>query len=106
MENLIKRLQDEAGLTEDQALKTIDVFKDFMDKEDLKIDWPRFFKGKYEDLSDKAKALYDKFYNSMSTESQSYADKIVNKVDELASKAKKGAHDISQKAADFFDDKK
>ena len=105
MENLIKKLE-EVGLTEDQALKAIDVFKDFMDEEDLKINWSKFFKGKYEDLSDKTKSLYDKFYNGMSLESQSYADKITGKVDQLATKAKKGAHDISQKAADFFDEKK
>ena len=100
MEDLIKRLQDEAGLTEDQAVKSIGVIKDFMDKEGLKIDWNSFFKGN-DDLSDKAKALY----NNMTKQTQSYTEKIVDKVDELASKAKKGAHDISQKAADFFDEK-
>lgn len=102
MENLIKKLQDEVGLTQEQAIKTLSTVKDYMDKENLKIDWNKFFKGKYEDFADKVKALSDK----VNEKTQPYTEMISDKVDEVVSKAKKGAHDLSQKAADFFDDDK
>lgn len=101
MENLIKKLQDEVGLTQDQAIKTISVVKDYMDKEGLEIDWEKFFKGKSEDFVEKAKGLFQ----NMSKQTQSYTDKIVDKVDDFTDKARKSAHDLSQKAADFFDEK-
>lgn len=101
MDNLIKRLQDEAGLTEEQSLKVVTIVKDFMDKEGLDIDWNKFFKGKYEDFVGKAKNIF----SGTSKDGDSYTEKIADKVDELATKAKKGAHDISKKAADFFDEK-
>ena len=101
MVDIIKRLQEEVGLTEDQAIKSLSVIKDYMDKEGLEIDWGQFFKNKYEDLSDNVKGLYDK----VTKQSQGFTDKIADKVEDLASKARKGAHDLSQKAADFFDEK-
>lgn len=101
MEDLVKRLQSEVGLTEQDAIKTISVVKDYMDKEGLDIDWEKFFKGKSEDFVEKARELFA----NVSKQTQSYTDKIVDKVDSFADKAKKSAHDLSQKAADFFDDK-
>lgn len=102
MENLIKKLQDEAGLTEEQALKVLSTLKDYMDKENLKIDWNKFFKGKYEDFSEKFKSLSDKVNES----TRPYTERISEKVDDVVSKAKKSAHDLTQKAADFFDESK
>lgn len=101
MEDLIKRLQEQAGLTQDQAIKAISVIKDYMDKEGLEIDWSKFFKGKAEDFKEKAKELF----SNVSSQTQGYSNKIVDKFDDLAEKARKGAHDLSQKAADFFDDR-
>ena len=51
MEDLIKKLQEEAGLSENQALKVISIVKEYMDNEGHKIDWDKFFKEKYEDFS-------------------------------------------------------
>lgn len=102
MENIIKRLQEEVGLSEEQAIKTLSIVKDFMDKEGLDIDWNSFFKGKYEDLTDGLKDLYKK----VAGQSHTYTDKISDTVESFADKVRKGAHDLSQKAADFFDDKK
>ena len=101
MENLVKKLQDEVGLTEEEAIKTLSIVKQFMDDEGLEIDWNKFFKGKYEDFADSVKRIYEK----ATTQSQVYTDKFADKVENLAAKAKKGAHDLSQKAADFFDEK-
>lgn len=102
MENLIKKLQNEAGLTEEQAIKAISVIKDYMDKEGIEIDWSKFFKGKAEEFKEKAKGLF----SNVSDQTQSYSEKIADKLDDLAEKARKSAHDLSQRAADFFDDKK
>lgn len=101
MENLIERLQVEAGLTEEQAVKAISVVKDYMDKEGLEIDWGRFFKGKAEEFKEKAKVLF----SNVSSHTQTYSEKFADKFDDFTDKARKSAHDISQKAADFFDDK-
>lgn len=94
MENLIKKLQDEAGLTQEQAIKAVSIVKDYMDKEGLEIDWDKFFKGKSEEFLDKAKDLFA----DVSKHTQSYTDKFVDKVDEFADKARK-------KASDFFNEK-
>lgn len=101
MENLVKRLQDEVGLTEEEAIKSLSIIKQFMDEEGLEIDWNKFFKGKYEEFTDSVKRIYEK----ATTQSQTYTEKIADKVEGLAAKARKGAHDLSQKAADFFDEK-
>lgn len=98
---LIKRLQTEVGLTEEEAIKSISIMKDQMDKEGLDIDWEKFFKGKTEDFLARAKVLF----SNVSKQTQSYTDKLVDKVDGFADKARKSAHDLSKKAADFFDEK-
>lgn len=102
MENLLKRLQDEVGLTEEQAVKTISVVKDFMDKEGLAIDWEKFFKNKYDDLKDQAKSLFD----VLSDKAREYTNKIEDTVEDLSVQAKRAARDLSQKASDYLDDDK
>lgn len=90
MENLIKKLQEEVGLSQDEAIKTISIVKEYMDKEGMDIDWDKFFKGKTEDFIDKARELF----SNVSKHTQSYTDKIVDKIDSFADKAKKGAQDL------------
>lgn len=102
MENLIKKLQDEVGITEEQAIKAITLIKDFMNKEGMDIDWESFFKGKYEDLKEDAKSFFDK----LSDKAKEYTTKVSDKVEDLSTDAKRKARDASQKAEDFFDDKK
>ena len=101
MDNLIKRLQDEAGLTEDQAIKSISIIRDFMNKEGIEIDWSKFVKGKYENFTDKAKATF----NDLSQQAREYGNKISDKAEDLATEAKRTARDLAQKAADKLDDK-
>lgn len=102
MENLLKRLQDEAGLTEEQAAKSLTVIKDFMDKEGIEIDWEKFFKEKYADLRGQAKSLFD----TLSHKAKEYTDIIEDKVEDLTVQAKRTARDLSQKASDILDDNK
>lgn len=102
MENLLKRLQDEAGLTEEQATKTVSIIKDFMDKEGFEIDWEKFFKEKYTNLQGQAKSLFD----VISKKANEYSNKIEDKVEDLGIHAKRTARDLSQKASDLLDDNK
>ncbi|MDU1892192.1 MAG: hypothetical protein E6767_16030 [Dysgonomonas sp.] len=102
MENLIKKLQEEVGLTETEAIKSLSIIKEYMDKEGMEVDWEKFFKGKTQEFLAKAKELFA----NVSTRTQPYTEKFADTVDDLMDKARKSAQDISQKAADFFDDKK
>ncbi|SHF30301.1 hypothetical protein [Dysgonomonas macrotermitis] len=102
MENLLKKLQEEAGLSEEQAVKSLKVVKDFMDKEGIEIDWEKFFKGKYTDLKGQAKSLFD----TLSHKAREYSDIIEDKVEDLTIQAKRTARDLSQKASEILDDDK
>lgn len=90
MENLIKRLQEEAQLSREQAIKSVSIMKDYIDKEGIDIDWDKFFKGRSEDFVEKARGLF----SSVSKQTQSYTDRIVDKIDNFADKAKRGAQDL------------
>lgn len=73
MEDLIKELQEKAGLTRDQAIRAIEVVKDYMKNSDAEIDWEKFFKEKLEDLREKVKTT---------------TSKIVDAVDDIADQAR------------------
>ncbi len=96
MENLVKRLQNEAGLTEDQAYRSLSVIKDFADKEGLKIDWPEFFKGKTENMKEESKDFFD----NVSDKAKEWGDKVSDKADDLADDAKRSAHNFSEKVSE------
>ncbi len=102
MENLLKKLQEEAGLSEEQAAKALVVVKDFMDKEGFDIDWEKFFKGKYDDFKGQAKSFFD----ILSDKASKYSDKLEDKVEDLTIQAKRTARDLSQKASELLDDDK
>jgi hypothetical protein len=98
----LKRLQEEAGLNEEQAVKAVAVVKDFMDKEGFDIDWEKFFKGKYGDLRGQAKSLFD----IVSKKANEYSTILEDKVEDITIQAKRTARDLSQKASDILDDTK
>ncbi len=100
MDNLLKRLQEEAGLTEDQAVKALVVVKDYMDKEGFEIDWEKFFKGKYGDLKGQAKSLLE----VLSKKANEYSNKLEDKMEDITIQAKRTARDLSQKASEYLDD--
>jgi hypothetical protein len=102
MENLLKRLQDEAGLSDAQAAKVLEVVKDFMDKEGFEIDWDKFFKEKYADFKAQAKSFFD----SLSERASQYTNKLEDTVEDLTIQAKRTARDLSQKASELLDDDK
>lgn len=102
MEDILKKLQDEVDITERQAVKVIAVLKEEMEKGNLDIDWNKFMKGRYADLLEKAKNLF----GETSGEVSKLAGNLSDKADTLADSAKEKLRDLSQKAADYFDDKK
>lgn len=102
MENLLKKLQEEANLSEEQSIKVMSIVKEFMDKEGLDVDWDKFVKVKYDDLKDQAKSLFD----TLSHKAKEYSDIIEDRVEDLTIQAKRTARDLSQKASDYLDDEK
>lgn len=92
MGNIIERLQKEAGLSEEQAMKTLSVLKDFMDKEDIHIDWDKFLKGKYESF----KSTITSFFGKISDKAGDLGDKISDKVEDLTTDAKRKIRDVSK----------
>lgn len=73
MEDLVKELQEKVGLTRDQAIRAIEVVKDYMKENGSEIDWEKFFKEKLEDVRSKVITV---------------STKIADTVDDLASHAK------------------
>ncbi|MCX8677121.1 MULTISPECIES: hypothetical protein [Apibacter] len=93
MENIIEKLQKEVGLSEDQAVKSLNVIKEYMDKEDLHVDWEKFFKGKYEHFKDSV----SNFFSKISNKAEDWGDKIGDKVEDLTTDAKRKIRDASKK---------
>jgi len=100
MENLIKRLEDEAGLTEEQAENALLIMVDFMNKEGLNIDWNKFFKGKYDDFLNKTK----KFAKKVTRKTTDLADKVGDKVEDLKIQTRRTARDLSKKVYNSLND--
>ena len=100
MENLIQKLQDEAGLTEEQALKAVTVVKEYMDDEGMSIDWNKFFKGKYNEFVDRTKS----FVNEVSGKVDDFSDKVSDKIEDMSIDAKRAVRDFSKKVYDKLDE--
>lgn len=92
MENIIEKLQKEVGLNEDQAVKSLKVIKEYMDKENLQVDWEKFFKGKYEHFKDSVST----FFSKISDKAEDWSDKIGDKVEDLTTDAKQKMKDVSK----------
>ncbi len=102
MENLIEKLQKEAGLTEDQAINAIAVIKDYMDEEGISIDWNVFFKGKYNEFLKRSKSIAENISHKM----DDLSDKVSDKVEDISTQAKRTVRDFSKKVYDKLNDEK
>lgn len=100
MENLIQKLQDEIGLTEEQAIKTIAVVKEYMDAEGMSIDWNKFFKGKYNEFVKRTES----FVNKVSNKVDNFSDKVSDKMEDMGTEAKQTVRDLSKKIYDKLND--
>lgn len=99
MENLIQKLQTEAGLTKEQSYDTLKVIKEFMDNEGISIDWNKFVKGKYDHLSGEAKEDFQKISHKI----DDWSDKVSDKVEDAGIKAKREIRDFSKDVRNNFD---
>ncbi len=116
MEKLITKLQNEVGLTYEQAIQTIACVKEYLNENGIEPDWDDFLKKKAKTLSESAKEKLDSFthkaqdFTEKATEViGDWADKAGDKVDDLTEIAKDKIKDARSKAADFIapdDDKK
>lgn len=96
MESLVSKLQKEVGLTEEQATKSVDCVRKYMEDNDL-YDWDDFFESKAKDMSEKAK----KAWSDLTGKTHSWTDKF----DDWADKAGQVIKDARNKAADMLSDK-
>ena len=92
MENLLKRLQEEADLTEEQATNALRVVIDFMEKEGLDIDWDKFLSGKYGKFKEQSQS----FFGDLSKKAKQYTNTFSDKTEDLITDAKRKIRDIAQ----------
>ncbi len=96
MGSLVSKLQNEAGLTEEQAKKAMSCVRSYMIENDL-VDWDDFFEAKTREISSKAQ----KAWTELTGKSENWSDKI----EEWSDKANKMIKDARNKTADFIADK-
>lgn len=99
MDDLLKKLQEEAGLSEEQAVKAVSVIKDRMEKGDVDVDWNKVFKGKYDDFLEKAQSAF----KDASTGTSKFVDKLSDKTDDLSDSVRLKLKNLSQRAVDFLE---
>lgn len=90
--NIIEKLQKEVGLSEEQAIKSLHIIKDYMDNENIHVDWEKFFKGKYEHFKDTVTSFFSKVGDKV----EDWSDKIGDKVDDLTIETKRKIRDVSK----------
>lgn len=102
MENLIKKLETEVGLTNEQALKAIKVFQEYMKDNDLTIDWGDFLKAKSEKVSEATQKAFGQLFGD-----DDWFEKASKNLDSFTDKAKQKINEARNAAADFLatDDK-
>ncbi len=112
MENLITKLQEEVGLTSEQAQNAVECMKKYMLENDMVPDWDDFFRAKAQKMTDKAKETYAHVSEKVSENSKEWTEKINDfteksstAIDELSDKAAEKIKDLRNKAADFIADK-
>lgn len=94
MESLVTKLEREAELTYEQAVKAVECFRNYIVENDLEPDWDKFFRSKAQHLSQKAKQAL----NEISGKNQSWGDKL----DDFTDKAKQTITEARSRAADFI----
>ncbi len=111
MENLLTRLQNEAGFTREQARMAVGIFRDYLVEnnddpdllEALKIKSKQTInkvKTTYEDLADKTGDWADR----MEDKAEDWADQMEEKVDDAVKTTKKKVKKTVDKISDSLDD--
>ena len=102
METLIGKLESEAGLTQEQAIKAIQVFNEYLNENDLKIDWEEFIKAKSHKVSEATKNAFNQLFDP------SWSERASDNINTMTNKAKETINKARNAAADFLatDDRK
>lgn len=102
MKNLIEQLQEQGGLSGEQARTAMRIFRDFLIENgydpDLSEDIRLKARAQYEKISDKAEELAGKI--------EAQADQLSDKTEEWIRKARKEAKKAADKLSDYLDDEK
>lgn len=109
MDSLVKRLENEVGLTSEQATKVIRCIRSYMKDNDIQPDWDEFLEAKAKKLSGSAQIFIDELLGktkSVTDQLDEWADKAQDKLDDLSDEAQKKWDDVRHKAADFISPKK
>lgn len=96
MDNLVTRLENNAGLTEEQTIDALAVVKDFMDQQNLSIDWKTYLKGKYTKIVNRTKKI-DHAPEIHVQEPVDFSDRVVREVDDISETVGKNVDDFSDK---------
>lgn len=80
-------------MTEEQAVKAMQVVVDFMDKEGIDIDWSKYFAGKYENFREQ----FQDFMEKASKKTREYTNTFSDKAEDLITEAKRKVRDIADK---------
>ena len=97
METLIGKLKSEVGLTDEQAMKVIQVFNEYMNENDLKIDWEEFIKAKSQKVSEATKSAFNQLFGD-----ETWSDKAAENINTMTDKAKETINKARNAAADFL----
>ncbi len=111
MKNLITKLQNEAGLTKDQAQMAVGIFRDYLIEceddpdlvEALKVKAghvAKSAKSKYNDLTEQA----DEMAGNIQEKVSNISNKAGDKADEMLDKAKKKAKVVVDKLSKYLDE--
>ncbi|MCD7971354.1 MAG: hypothetical protein LUG18_01625 [Candidatus Azobacteroides sp.] len=98
MENLLHRLENEAGLSQQQAVESMRVMKSYLDDEGANVDWNHLFKGELEDGKEKA----DGFFDNLADKTRDMADKVKDKLQDWGHDAKDQAQDVASDADNYL----
>ncbi len=95
---LIKKLQNEVGLTYEQARQTVGCVRDYIVENQGSPDWDTFLKNKVVGYTEKAKEVKQ----SVTEKVSDLKDKAINALDDLSDKTQDKINDLRSKAADFI----
>ncbi len=108
MDSLVTRLEQEVGLTHEQAVNAVKCIRKYLNENGLDPDWEEFLEAQAHKLSISAKTALDELTGKTQTwgaKLDDWADKAHGKLEDLGDKAKQTIKDVRNKAADFIADK-
>ncbi len=95
---LIRKLQDEVGLTHEQAKLAVACIREYIIEKQGDPDWDTFLKVKASNYAEKAKETGQQ----LSEKANHLRDKAIDALDDFSDKTQEKIKDLRSKAADFI----